>query len=81
MITKYSSQIKDKEFLIFNFIDYQTLPLKDERFEDHYKWVYEESLELIEKIPNFSRVSKTRGNVNNQEQIKMVDALDILSQI
>lgn len=52
----------------------KSLPLKCDKFEQRFKGVYEKSLELIEKIPNFSRISKTRGT-NNQEPIKIEIAL------
>lgn len=54
--------------------------MKCVRFEDKFKRVYEASVDLIERIPNFARISKTRG-MNVQEPIKIEAAIEIMAQI
>jgi hypothetical protein len=45
--------------------EYRNLPLYNEEFEDIYKNLFEKASKLLEKIPNFGRISKTR-NANNE---------------
>ncbi|KAL4454018.1 hypothetical protein ABPG74_003901 [Tetrahymena malaccensis] len=77
----YADQDKINLKNLSGFInEYKSLPLKCDKFEKRFKYVYEQSLDLIEKIPNFSRISKTRGT-NNHERINIKEAIKILQQI
>lgn len=61
-------------------LEYKSLPLAYEDFKN-YKVLYEKVNEILEKLPNLGRISKTRTTVNVNEKITLKKAREYATSI
>jgi hypothetical protein len=61
-------------------LEYRNLPLLDDDYK-YFKNIFEQASNLLEKLPNLGRISKTRMNVSSSEKINIEKARELAISI